>query len=136
LTDRDHEVEVIAAGTGYLLRSREERADLLDGLLKALNQNEAVQALIRASESAAVAQPRLMDLLDINQVQASAVLDMQWRKLAVADRRALADEYQRLTAEIAEYELILGSPDKQRDLVGTERGEFLAKYADLGGPDS
>jgi DNA gyrase subunit A len=95
-----------------------------------------VQALIHASESAAEAQPRRMDLLIINQVQARAVLGMQWGRLAVADRRALADEYRRLTAEIAEYELILAAPDKQRDLVGTVRGEFLARCADPDGPAS
>lgn len=136
LTDDDDEVEAIAAGTRYLLRSRQERARLLDGLLKAVNQSETVQALVHASESAAEAQPRLMDLLNIDQVQARAVLDMQWRRLAVADRRALADEYQRLAAEIAEYELILVAPDKQRDLVGTERGEELARYANPDGSPS
>jgi len=129
LTDDDDEVEAIAAGARYLLRTQEERAHLLDGLLKALHQNEIVQALIHVSESASEAQPRLMDLLNIDQVQARAVLDMQLRRFAVADRRAVADEVQRLTAEIAEYELILDSPDKQRDLVGTKRGEELARYA-------
>lgn len=69
MTDRDHEVEAIAAGTRYLLRGREERARILDGLLKAINQSAAVQALIHANESAAEARPRLMDLLDVDQFQ-------------------------------------------------------------------
>jgi DNA gyrase subunit A len=71
-----------------------------------------------------------MDLLDIDQDQAGVVLDMQSRKLAASERRALSDEYQQLTAAITEYELIVASPERQRELVGTDRGEFLASYAD------
>lgn len=126
---KEHQVEAIAAGTRQLLHRNQERARLLDGLLKAINHSEAVRKLIHASESAAGAQPRLMDLLDIDEDQARVVLDMQSRKLAAAERRALADEYQLCTTEITEYELILISPDRQRELVGTKRGEFLASHA-------
>jgi DNA gyrase subunit A len=129
MTDRDHQVEAIVAGARHLLLRGHERARLLDGLLKAINQSEGARALIYASESAAAAEPRLMDLLDIDQDQARVVLDMQSRKLAARERRALSDEYQQLTAEIYEYELIVASPDRQRELVGTDRGEFLASYA-------
>ena len=129
MTDRDHQVEAIAAGAQHLLHRRQERARLLDGLLKAINQSEGVRSLIYASESAAAAKPRLMDLLDIDQDQVRVVLDMQSRKLAASERAALSDEYQQLAAEIAEYELIVASPDRQRELVGTDRGKFLASYA-------
>jgi DNA gyrase subunit A len=134
VTNHDPEEAAIASGANQLMRKCQERADLLDGLLKAISQRDAVQALIHTSESATAAQPRLMDLLTINQVQARAVLDMQWRRLTVADRRQLADEYERLTADIGEYESILASPVKQRDLAGTEQGRFLARNADPGGP--
>lgn len=129
MTDADHQVEAIAAGAQHLLLRTQERARLLDGLLKAINESEGVRALIYASESAAAATPGLMDLLDIDQDQARVVLDMQSRRLAARERRALSDEYQQLTAEITEYELIVASPDRQRELVGTDRGEFLASYA-------
>lgn len=129
MIDRDHQAEAIAAGAQHLLLRRQERARLLDGLLKAINESEGVRALIYSSESAAAAEPRLMDLLDIDQDQARIVLDMQSRRLAVSERRALSDEYQQLTAEITEYELIVASPDRQRELVGTDRGEFLASHA-------
>jgi DNA gyrase subunit A len=134
LTDHDPEVEAIASGANHLLRKCYERADLLNGLLKAISQRDAVQRLIQTSESATEARPRLMDLLNINQVQAIAVLDMQWRRFTIADRRQLADEYERLTADIGEYESILASPARQRDLVGTKLGSLLARNADHDGP--
>jgi DNA gyrase subunit A len=129
MTDGDHQAEAIAAGAQHLLLRRQERARLLDGLLKAINQSEGVRALIYASESAAEAQPRLMDLLDIDQDQARVVLDLQSRRLAASERRSLSDEYQQLTSEITEYELIVASPDRQRELIGTDLGEFLASHA-------
>jgi DNA gyrase subunit A len=129
MSDRDHQAEAIAVGAQYLLRRSQERARLLDGLLKAITQREAVLALIYASESAAAAGPGLMDLLDIDQDQARVVLDMQSRRLAATERLALSDEYRQLTAEITEYQLIVASPDRQRELVGTDRGDFLASYA-------
>ncbi|HUC25004.1 MAG TPA: DNA gyrase subunit A [Streptosporangiaceae bacterium] len=130
MTDRAQQVEAIAAGAQHLLDKSQERARLLDGLLKAVNQSEAVRALIYASESAAAAQPPLMDLLDIDEDQARVVLDMQSRRLAAAERRTLSDEYERLTAEISEYQLVVASPDLRREMVGTDRGEFLASYAE------
>jgi DNA gyrase subunit A len=130
MTDPNSEVAAIIAGTQRLLRRSQERARLLDGLLKAINQHDAVLALIYTSESAAAARPLLMDLLRIDEFQARAVLDVQARRLAGAERRALADEYQRVTSDITEYERILGSPARQRELVGTEQGEFLASFAE------
>ncbi len=125
-----HQLEVIVRRTRYLLRKAQERAHILVALLRAIDQIDAVIALIRASASAAVAQQGLMGLLDIDEIQARAILDMQLRKLAALERQQLVDEYEELMAQIAEYEAILASPERQREIVGTELGEIAAKFGD------
>src|SRR5712692_7811557 len=125
-----HQIEVIVRRTRYLLRKAQERAHILSALLKAIDQIDAVIALIRASASAAAAQQGLMDLLDIDEIQARAILDMQLRKLAALERQQLVDEYAELMAQIADYESILASPERQRQIVGTELAEIVAKYGD------
>jgi DNA gyrase subunit A len=123
-----HQIEVIVRRTRYLLRKAQERAHILSALIKAIDRIDEVIALIRASESAAVAQQGLMDLLEIDEIQARAILDMQLRKLAALERQQLIDEYEELMAEIADYEAILASPERQRQIIGTELGEIVAKY--------
>jgi DNA gyrase subunit A len=125
-----HQIEVIVRRTRFLLRKAEERAHILRALLKAIDQIDAVIALIRASESAATAQQGLMELLEIDEVQARAILDMQLRRLAALERQALTDEYEKLMEEIAEYEAILASPERQREVVSTELAEITEKYGD------
>jgi DNA gyrase subunit A len=125
-----HQIDVVVRRTRYLLRKAEERAHILRALIKAIDRIEEVIALIRASESAAVAQQGLMDLLEIDEIQARAILDMQLRKLAALERQATVDEYDALMAEIADYEEILASPSRQRQIVGTELAEIVEKYGD------
>ena len=125
-----HQIEVIVRRTQYLLRKAQERAHILSALLKAIDQIDAVIALIRASESAAAAQQGLMDLLEIDEIQARAILDMQLRRLAALERQQLTDEYQELMVQIAGYEEILASPERQRQIVGSELAEIVAKYGD------
>ncbi len=125
-----HQIEVIVRRTRYLLRKAQERAHILSALLKAIDQIDAVIALIRASESAAAAQQGLMDLLDIDEIQARAILDMQLRKLAALERQQLVDEYEELMAQIADYEGILASPERQRQIVSTELGEISTRFGD------
>jgi DNA gyrase subunit A len=125
-----HQIEVIVRRTRYLLRKAQERAHILVALLKAIDRIDEVIALIRASESATAAQQGLMDLLRIDEIQARAILDMQLRKLAALERQQLIDEYNELMAQIADYEAILASPERQRQIVGTELGEIVAKYGD------
>jgi len=126
----DHQIEVVVRRTRYLLRKAEERAHILRGLLKALERLDEVIQLIRGSESAAAAQQGLMSLLDIDEVQAQAILDMQLRKLAALERQQIQDEYDGLMAQIADYNDILGSPTRQRQIVGEELDEIVAKYGD------
>jgi DNA gyrase subunit A len=124
----NHQIEVIVRRTRYLLRKAEERAHILRALIKAIDRIDEVIALIRASESAATAQRGLMELLEIDEIQARAILDMQLRKLAALERQQLVDEYDELVAEIADYEAILVSPERQRQIIGTELGEIVTKY--------
>jgi DNA gyrase subunit A len=123
-----HQIEVIVRRTRYLLRKAQERAHILRALIKAIDRIDEVIALIRASASAALAQQGLMDLLEIDEIQARAILDMQLRKLAALERQQLVDEYDELMTEIADYEAILASPERQRQIVGTELAEIVAKY--------
>jgi DNA gyrase subunit A len=125
-----HQINVIVRRTQYLLRKAQERAHIVRALLKAIDRIDEVIALIRASESAAAAQQGLMDLLEIDEEQARAILDMQLRKLAALERQQLLDEYDELMSRIADYEAILASPERQRQIVGEELAEIVGRYGD------
>ncbi|MEV1239189.1 DNA gyrase subunit A [Nonomuraea sp. NPDC050022] len=123
-----HQIEVIVRRTRYLLRKAEERAHILRALLKALDRMDEVIALIRRSPSAAEAQGGLMTLLEIDEIQAQAILDMQLRKLAALERQAIQDEYDALMTAIADYQDILSSEPRQRQIVGDEMAEIVARF--------
>jgi DNA gyrase subunit A len=123
-----HQIDVVVRRTRYLLRQAQERAHIVRALLKAIDRIDEVIALIRGSESAATALVGLMELLEIDEIQARAILDMQLRRLAALERQALADEYEELMAKIADYEAILASPERQRQIVGDELGEIVDRY--------
>src|SRR5216683_1700847 len=105
-----HQIEVILRRTRYLLRHAQQRAHIVSALLRAIDRIDEVIALIRGSASASAAQEGLMSLLEIDEEQARAILDMQLRRLAALERQALTDEYEDLMAKIADYEAILASP--------------------------
>ena len=125
-----HQIEVIVRRTRYLLRKAQERAHILSALLKAIDRIDEVIALIRGSASAAEAQQGLMGMLEIDEIQARAILDMQLRKLAALERQELIDEYDALMVKIADYEDILASPVRQRTIVGDELAEIVERYGD------
>ncbi|MEV1167512.1 DNA gyrase subunit A [Nonomuraea sp. NPDC049784] len=125
-----HQIEVIVRRTRYLLRKAEERAHILRALLKALERLDDVIALIRSSESASHAQQGLMALLEIDEVQAQAILDMQLRKLAALERQAIQDEFDHLMTQIAEYNAILASEARQREIISEELAEIVGRYGD------
>jgi DNA gyrase subunit A len=125
-----HQIEVIVRRTRFLLRKAQERAHILRALLKAIDRIDEVIALIRGSASAAEAQQGLMAMLEIDEIQARAILDMQLRKLAALERQELVDEYDGLMAKIADYEDILASPVRQRTIVGDELAEIVERYGD------
>ena len=126
----DHQVEVIVRRTRYQLRKAEERAHILRALLRALDQLDAVIALIRGSASADAARVGLMELLDIDEVQATAILDMQLRRLAALERQRIIDEFAELEARIADLNAILASSERQRRIVRDELAEIVEKYGD------
>ena len=126
----DHQVEVIVRRTKYRLAEKEKRAHILRGYVKALDALDEVIALIRKSESTDDARTGLMKLLDVDEVQANAILDMQLRRLAALERQKIQDEYDGIMKEIIELNEILASPKRQREIVSTELAELTAKYGD------
>jgi len=125
-----HQIEVIVRRTRFRLRKAQERLHIVAALLAAIDAIDAVIALIRRSESAAVAQQGLMTLLSIDEIQARAILDMQLRKLAALERQELMEERDELQAKVADFEAILASPPRQRSIISTELGEIVAKFGD------
>ncbi|GAA0272215.1 DNA gyrase subunit A [Cryptosporangium japonicum] len=125
-----HQVEVIVRRTRYRLRKKEERAHILRGYLKALDALDEVIALIRASETVELARTGLMQLLEIDELQATAILDMQLRRLAALERQKITDEYNQIMADIAELEAILASDERQRQIIGEELAAIVEKYGD------
>ncbi len=125
-----HQMDVIIRRTRYRLRKAEEAAHILRGLLKALDALDEVIALIRSSSTVDDARRGLMDLLDIDEVQSQAILDMQLRRLAALERQKIQDQHAKLEQEIAEYNRILASDEVRRGIISTELQEIVDKYGD------
>ncbi|CAN1530209.1 GyrA Type IIA topoisomerase (DNA gyrase/topo II, topoisomerase IV), A subunit [Candidatus Nanopelagicaceae bacterium] len=126
----EHQVEVIVRRTKFRLVEKEKRAHILKGYLKALDALDAVIALIRASKTPEEARTGLMKLLDVDEIQANAILDMQLRRIAALERQKINDEYEGLMADIIELNAILASESKQREIIKTELSDLIAKYGD------
>ena len=126
----NHQLDVIARRTAYLKREAEERDHILQGYLKALDMLDEVIALIRASEDTDTARTGLMGLLDIDQVQADAILAMQLRTLTRMNRDKIVAEHEELQRKIADCIDILAKPERQRKIIGDELDEIVAKYGD------
>ena len=124
-----HQREVLTRRTEHRLAKARARQHILEGLLTALDHLDEVIALIRGSESAAVAKQGLMDRFEMSEVQAQAVLDMQLRRLAALERAALEDEYQELTETIAGLEAILGDPAVLDQVLTDELAEIKRVHA-------
>ena len=126
----EHQMEVIRRRTAYRLRKAEERAHILRGLVKALDALDEVIALIRRSSTVEDARSGLIQLLDIDEIQAGAILDMQLRRLAALERQKIIDELAKIEIEIADLKDILAKPERQRAIVSEELGEIVQKYGD------
>ena len=126
----EHQLDVIVRRTTYRLRKANERAHILRGLVKALDALDEVIALIRASETVDVARAGLIDLLEIDDIQAQAILDMQLRRLAALERQRIIDDLAKIEAEIADLEDILAKPERQRGIVRDELTEIVDKHGD------
>jgi DNA gyrase subunit A len=125
-----HQIDVIVRRTLFRLRKAEERAHILRGYLKALDALDEVIALIRRSATVEDARDGLITLLEIDELQARAILDMQLRRLAALERQKIMDEHDEIEAQIVEFEAIIASPQRQRDIVSEELTELIAKYGD------
>ncbi|MCQ4364248.1 MAG: DNA gyrase subunit A [Mycobacterium sp.] len=126
----EHQLDVIVRRTTYRLRKANERAHILRGLVKALDALDEVIALIRASQTVDIARQGLIELLDIDEIQAQAILDMQLRRLAALERQRIVDDLAKIEAEIADLEDILAKPERQRGIVRDELGEIVEKHGD------
>ncbi|MFI6722996.1 DNA gyrase subunit A [Streptomyces sp. R-74717] len=125
-----HQIEVIVRRTKFRLRKAEERAHILRGLLKALDAIDEVIALIRRSQTVEVAREGLMGLLEIDEIQANAILEMQLRRLAALEHQKITAEHDELQAKINEYNAILVSTERQRQIVSEELAAIVEKFGD------
>ncbi|HEU5473138.1 MAG TPA: DNA gyrase subunit A [Actinophytocola sp.] len=125
-----HQIEVIVRRTRYRLRKAEERAHILRGLVKALDALDEVIALIRRSPTVDIARTGLMELLDVDEIQANAILEMQLRRLAALERQKIIDELAEIERIIADLQDILASPERQRSIVRDELMEIVEKHGD------
>jgi DNA gyrase subunit A len=125
-----HQIEVIVRRTQYRLRKAEERMHILRGYLAALDALDEVIALIRKSPTVEDARDGLMSFLKIDELQARAILEMQLRRLAALERQKIIDEATELETQITEFNAILASPARQREIVSTELTDIVERYGD------
>ncbi|MBT0993483.1 DNA gyrase subunit A [Cellulomonas sp. DKR-3] len=125
-----HQLDVIRRRTAYRLRKAEEQIHIYRGYLKALDALDEVIALIRRSPDADEARTGLMALLDVDEVQANAILNLQLRRLAALQRQEILDRYAELETQIKGYLEILASEQRQREIVSDELAEIVDKYGD------
>ena len=125
-----HQIDVIVRRTRFQLRKKRERLHVLEGLLVALDHLDEVINLIRNSESADTARGELMSRYELSEIQATAILDMQLRRLAALERQRIIDEAVQLRTEIADLEDLLASPLRQRQVIAEELGEIARRFGD------
>jgi len=126
----DHQKDVVTRRTKYDLNKAEERAHILEGLLKALDHIDEVIKIIRGSANVAEAKRELMERFELTDPQAQAIVDMRLRALTGLEREKLENEYKELEAKIAELRAILADENK---LLGVIKKEILViseKYGD------
>ena len=126
----DHQKDVVTRRTKYDLNKAEERAHILEGLLKALDHIDEVIRIIRGSANVAEAKRVLMERFELTDPQAQAIVDMRLRALTGLEREKLENEYKELEAKIAELRAILADENK---LLGVIKKEILViseKYGD------
>lgn len=125
-----HQLEVITRRTQFRLAKARERLHILEGYLRALDALDEVIALIRRSATVDDARTGLTDLLQIDEVQANAILAMQLRRLAALERQKILDEHAEIKARVEDLQDILSSPERQRRIISVELGEITDKFGD------
>ncbi len=125
-----HRHEIVERRTKYDLRKAEERAHILEGLRIALDNIDAIIALIRGSKDTPTAREGLMKSFKLSEIQANAILDMRLQRLTGLERQKIEDEYQELVVRIADYKAILASRERRMKIIRTETIELAEKYGD------
>lgn len=125
-----HRQIVVRRRTEYELRKAKERAHILEGYKIALDHIDEVIALIRASKTADIARSGLMEKFSLSEIQASAILAMQLRRLTGLERQAIEDELNELLKAIARFEEILADEKEILAIIKTELIEMKEKYGD------
>ncbi|NNG37401.1 DNA gyrase subunit A [Nakamurella sp. DB0629] len=125
-----HQIDVITRRTQYRLDEAEKRAHILRGLVKALDALDEVIALIRASANTEDAREGLKQLLEIDDDQANAILEMQLRRLTALQRQQIVDELAEIELTIADLKDILAKDERKRQIVADELTEVVDKYGD------
>ena len=126
----EHRQVVIRRRSEFLLKRAQDRDHIVQGLLLALNRIDEIIELIRSAQDVEAARNNLMETLDLTQVQAQAILDMQLRRLAALERERLEKEHDDLLKTIANLEELLGSPSKILSAVKTETRKVDKDYGD------
>ena len=126
----EHRLEVIRRRSEYELRKNEERLHILEALRIAIKNIDLVIQIIRKSKSAEEARQNLMSKLNLDEIQATAILDLQLRRLASLERQKIEDEYKQVSENIKNLKALLKSPQKMRQVEIEELKSLKAKYAD------
>ena len=130
MTYLDHQKEVIRRRVSFDLRKAEERAHILDGLKRAIDQIDAIIELIRSSRTTEIIQQRLMDEFDMSEKQAKAIREMQLQRLAGLEREKIVNELNDLLKTIADLKDILAKPERIVEIIDNELLEIKQKYGD------
>jgi DNA gyrase subunit A len=126
----EHRIEVITRRTQYELKEAEKRAHILEGLLIALDNLDAVITLIRSSRDPEIAKNGLMENFKLSEIQARAILDMRLQRLTGLERDKIIEEYKEIKALIDELNSILASEEKKKDIVKADLVDLKARYGD------
>jgi DNA gyrase subunit A len=124
----DFQREIVTRRSKDELRKRERRAHILEGYLKALDNLDAVIALIRAAADTEAARTGLMETFDLSELQASAILELRLRALTALERKGVEDEYKDIKERIGELRALLGSEAKIDALIKEELLELNTIY--------
>ncbi|MBM7453087.1 DNA gyrase subunit A [Acholeplasma morum] len=125
-----HQIEVIQRRTVFDLRKAEERKHILDGLVIALEDIDAVIELIKKSPTGEEARTNLMDTYNLTEVQARAILDMRLQRLTGLEIEKIKEENRDLTVKIIDYKDIISSDSRKHDIIRMELQEIKTKYGD------
>ena len=126
----DHRLDVIKRRTKFDLDKAEARAHILDGLLIALANLDAVIKTIRNSADTEVAKTTLMEKFELTEIQAQAILDMQLKRLAALERQKIEDEHKGLVDTIKKLKSLLKSQKQQLKIIKTDLADLVKKYGD------